>query len=236
MALSYILLSVGDLCSVPPIVPMAFLGFGYAVSNAVFWAAIMGVCDESHLGVASGLVAGGLNLLPSCLPPLLEYVLPAEPSKSRRVLTVLAVLALFAMVAAAVTAAISAAQSLQGTEVDEGGRGEGTDGVYGMCDMDVSGNESRSSRRSIRVGIGSDSDIDIGSGSDSDSDGDGDGDRDGDGYGYDDTYNAKGEDSVEGLDNSHHAFIIRSKRRTATRAATTWKPTEASHIEGTGEI
>lgn len=54
--------------SIAVIFAMVLLGFGYGISNCMFWTILIEVVPGELIGPASGLLASGLNVLPSLVP------------------------------------------------------------------------------------------------------------------------------------------------------------------------
>ena len=58
-----------------PTLVMVFLGLSYALSNCFLWSTLTDVLPiGAHKEIANGLVACGVNVLPSIIPPLLTSI------------------------------------------------------------------------------------------------------------------------------------------------------------------
>lgn len=63
-----------------PLISMLTLGFGYGISNCMYWTCLMQVVPEDLIGPASGLIASSLNVMPAIVPII--PVIPVSFSSS----------------------------------------------------------------------------------------------------------------------------------------------------------
>lgn len=71
LPVGYVLLMLGWQSSHPsPVASMLTLGFGYGISNCMYWTSLMQIVPEDLIGPASGLIASSLNVMPAIVPIL----------------------------------------------------------------------------------------------------------------------------------------------------------------------
>jgi hypothetical protein len=70
LPLGYVLLMLGGGPSAnsSPLASMLTLGFGYGISNCMYWTSLMQLVPEDLIGPASGLIASSLNVMPALVP------------------------------------------------------------------------------------------------------------------------------------------------------------------------
>jgi MFS family permease len=69
LPLGYVLLMTGwRSSSASPLGSMLTLGFGYGVSNCMYWTSLMQIIPEDLIGPGSGLIASSLNVMPAVVP------------------------------------------------------------------------------------------------------------------------------------------------------------------------
>jgi hypothetical protein len=69
LPLGYLLLMLGSGDgSSSPLLSMLTLGFGYGISNCMYWTSLMQLVPEDLIGPASGLIASSLNVMPALVP------------------------------------------------------------------------------------------------------------------------------------------------------------------------
>jgi MFS family permease len=69
LPVGYVLLMTGWNSSSPsPLGSMLTLGFGYGISNCMYWTSLMQIIPEDLIGPGSGLIASSLNVMPAVVP------------------------------------------------------------------------------------------------------------------------------------------------------------------------
>lgn len=69
LPIGYILLMTGwKSSSSSPLLSMLTLGFGYGISNCMYWTSLMQIIPEDLIGPGSGFIASSLNVMPAIVP------------------------------------------------------------------------------------------------------------------------------------------------------------------------
>jgi hypothetical protein len=104
------------------LIPMILLGFGYGVSNCMFWTILIEVVPGELIGPASGLLASGLNVLPSLVPFIVVVFFSRRGDMATMVLLTIvgSISATFALVAGYFSSQGNSYKIVRGVDEHEG--------------------------------------------------------------------------------------------------------------------